>query len=107
VCGHKMSTVVSNLVVLNDNQASNQGIDCNVIDGEMCDRSLTFLLRGVCGLENEDTLSKGEKTRGVEEGMCGEEYKVVEEDIGPDGRYEQNDSCLRYYCCSYHKVSDG
>jgi hypothetical protein len=51
-------------------------------------------------LENEDGLGDSKKASRIEERMCGKKYERVEEDVGPDRGYKQEDSGLGEDACT-------
>jgi hypothetical protein len=60
-----MRAIVGELVVLDDNQASDQAIDSEIVERKMRDGALAFLLGGMRGLENEDGLCEEEDAGAV------------------------------------------
>lgn len=61
-----MGTIVGDLVVFDDDQASDEGIYSYEIGCEMHNRTLSFLVGGMCRLENENGLYEGQDAGGVE-----------------------------------------
>lgn len=60
MCGHKMCAVVRELVVLDDNQAGDQGVQGQVIEDEVRDSAFAFLVGRVGWLKEEDGLREHE-----------------------------------------------
>ena len=78
-------SAIGDFVVLDDDEAGEEGEDGgDVQDGvDVC--ALMFLLGGMRRLEDEDGLGSKEDAGGVKERVCGEDVERVEEDAGPDG----------------------
>lgn len=96
----EMRAIMRELVIFDDDEASDQSVETEVIEQEMCGCTFTLLLGGMCWLQNNDRLGDGEQTGGVEEWVDGEEDQRGEEDGGPDGGYQQDDAGLGDHCRS-------
>lgn len=79
-----MRAAVCDLVVFDYDEAGDEKIDGDKVEGEVRECSAPFLRGRVCWLEDEDCLGEGEEGGGVEKGMCGEEYERVQKDSCPD-----------------------
>jgi len=89
-----MRAGVRELVDLDDDEPGHEGIEGEVREGEVRERALAFLGRGMGGLQQEDGLREDEQAAGVEEGVSGEEDERLEEDAGPNVRREEDYASL-------------
>ena len=95
-----MRAIVRDLVVLDDDQSSNQSIKGEVVKDEMQDCALAFLVGGMGWLEEKDGLCEDEETARVEERVGREEDEGFEEYAGPDRGCEEDYTGLCDYCCA-------
>ena len=65
----EMSAIVIKLVVFNDDEPCDGSEYCHIVQSSVCVGSLLLLLRGVCGLQDEDALDEEENGGGVEK-LC-------------------------------------
>ena len=63
---HEVCAVVADLVVLYHDQSSDSCEKRNIVESRVCVCAFLLLLRGMCGLDNEDALDEQEESGGVE-----------------------------------------
>lgn len=115
-----MSSVMADLVVLDDDQACNGGGRGDIVESGVRVGALLLLLRGVGGLKDKDSLDEEEDGGGVEElvhavsewrgfvavgftyRMRRKQDEVVTEDAAPYDSCQYPHSSLSDYTGAYH-----
>lgn len=85
-----MNPIMREFVHLDDDKSRYKCTTSHNIEAGMCNSSLTFLIRGMRRLQNEDSLCEKKKSCRIEERMRGKEHQRGEEDAGPDMGYEED-----------------
>lgn len=91
----EVDPAMGDFVVFDYDQAGDQGVDCEVVEGGVCDGALVLLGGGMGWLQDENRLREEEEGTGVEERVGGEEHEWAHEDAGPDDGGEEDDAALR------------